>query len=146
MTRTDGAPLIAAATSSYPGLPGRDARPQLVGVLAEVVGFFTGSLGYTRELPAIGDNPPSDDLRKALDAWFGSARRETGDWVVVYYTGHADVVGDDSLYLLTTDFERGQYVGTAFNLQQFGDLVLAELRRGERRRVHNLLMLDVAAL
>ena len=60
--------LIAAATTAYPNLPERDARPQLANVLAEVVRLFTHTIGgYQRELEGIGENPGADLLRRELD-------------------------------------------------------------------------------
>jgi hypothetical protein len=134
--------LIAAATAEYPNLPARDARPQLVGVLAAVVDLFTSTLGgYERALETIAENPPADVLRKSLDRWFAAPERDPSDWIVFYYTGHAELVGADSLYLLTTDFEPGQYAGTAFSLRQLADVVLAARGDGGRRGVRNLLLI-----
>jgi WD40 repeat protein len=134
--------LIAAATSAYPNLPPHDARPQLVGVLAAVVDLFTATLGgYERALETIAENPPADVLRKSLDRWFAAPERDPSDWIVLYYTGHAELVGADSLYLLTTDFEPGQYAGTAFSLRQLADIVLARRGDGGRRGVRNLLVI-----
>jgi len=111
--------LIAVATSKYSHLRPEDERPQLDGVLTSVVELFTKTLQkYQLELPAIATNPTSGDLRRELDRWFGDSTRDPSDWIVVYYTGHAEVVGSDSLYLLTSDFEPGQYVGTAFSLRE----------------------------
>ena len=69
------------------------------------------------------------------------ADRDPSDWVVLYYTGHAEVVGTDSLYLLTTDFVPFQYVGTAFDLRQIADMLLARLDDKRARRVRNLLVI-----
>lgn len=134
--------LIAAATSKYSHLKPEDERPQLVAVLASIVDLFTEKLQkYHRELTTIASNPTAEDLRKTLDQWFGDSSRDPSDWIVVYYTGHAEIVGTDSLYLLTSDFQPGQYVGTAFSLQQFADLILAERSDGSPRRVQNLLVI-----
>jgi WD40 repeat protein len=134
--------LIAAATSKYSHLKPEDERPQLVEVLTSVVDLFTATLRrYQRELTEIANNPTAEDLRKELDLWFGDPLRDPSDWIVVYYTGHAEVVGADSLYLLTSDFQPSQYVGTAFSLQQFADLILTERRGGGPRRIRNLLLI-----
>ena len=134
--------LIAAATTAYPNLPERDARPQLANVLAEVVRLFTHTIGgYQRELEGIGENPGADLLRRELDAWFAADERDPSDWVVLYYTGHAEVVEPDALYLLTTDFKPFLYPSTAFSLQQLGDIILAPRGRGQTRRVRNLLVI-----
>jgi WD40 repeat protein len=134
--------LIAAATSKYSHLKPEDERPQLVEVLTSVVDLFTVTLRrYKRELTGIANNPTAEDLRKELDLWFGDPQRDPSDWIVVYYTGHAVVVGADSLYLLTSDFQPNQYVGTAFSLQQFADFILAERSDGSPRRIQNLLLI-----
>jgi WD40 repeat protein len=129
--------LIAAATSTYLNLKPADERPQLPQVLASVVNLFTKTLGcYTRELEAVAENSSADILRKSLNQWFAAAERDPSDWIVLYYTGHAEVVGRDSLYLLTTDFQPpDHYVGTAFDLKQISDLVLT------LPRVRNLLLI-----
>ncbi|MBV8146046.1 MAG: hypothetical protein JO184_13670 [Gammaproteobacteria bacterium] len=113
--------LIAIATSHYPNLPESDQRPQLSAVLASVVDMFTRRIGcYRHVLDEVSDNPPADALRKALDRWFAADERNQSDWVVLYYTGHAQIAGDETLYLLTSDFVPGQYVGTAFRLGRPG--------------------------
>ena len=134
--------LIAAATSSYPHMKPGDQRPQLDAVLASVVKLFTETLGsYRRELEAIAVNPPSDLLRKNLGKWFSAEDRDPADWVVFYYTGHADVVGSDSLYLLTSDFEPGDLIGTAFPMGLLADAVMGSRRNGRPQRVRNLLVI-----
>jgi WD40 repeat protein len=134
--------LIAIATSKYPNLKPDDGRPQLAQVLASVVDLFTSTLGrYQRELPGIAENPPSNVLRSDLDDWFGDSTRDATDWVVVYYTGHAEVVGNEFLYLLTSDFKPNKFVASAFSLGQFAELVLAGREDGSPRPVRNLLLI-----
>lgn len=119
-----------------------DQRPQLDAVLAAVVKLFTETLGcYQRELDAIAVNPPTDLLRRSLGKWFGAEDRDPADWVVFYYTGHAELVGSDSLYLLTSDFEPGDLVGTAFPIGLLADAVMGSRRDGHAQRVRNLLVI-----
>ncbi len=121
--------LIASATWKYKD--SKDDRPILSEVLKDVVHLFTKKLGvYTRELLVIGENPKASDLRAYLDQWFADPRRDPEDWIVFYYTGHAEIVGADSLYLLTTDFVNGLHVSTAFNFMSFADIVLAPSAHG----------------
>ena len=132
--------LIASATWKYKD--SKDDRPILSEVLKDVVHLFTKKLGvYTRELLVIGENPKASDLRAYLDQWFADPRRDPEDWIVFYYTGHAEIVGADSLYLLTTDFVNGLHVSTAFNFMSFADIVLAPSAHGRTRRVRNLLVI-----
>lgn len=134
--------LIATATSKYEHLSHQDNRPQLSRVLASIENLFTRKLKcYERVLDDIAENPPSGILRTHLDQWFASTERDPADWVVIYYTGHADVVGADALYLLTTDFMPNHHVSTAFSLQQFADLVLANRADGTPRQVQNMLLI-----
>lgn len=134
--------LIAVATSSYPNLEPSAARPQLTAVLENVVNLFTKTIGgYRRELESISENPSSDSLRKGLDDWFSDPARDSSDRVVFYYTGHAQLVGSDSLYLLTTDFKPHRYVGTAFDFRQLADLLTANSEERKLRRVRNLLVI-----
>jgi WD40 repeat protein len=131
--------LIAAATWKYLQ-PGID-RPVLEQILADVVALFTSNLGcYTRELSEIGANPKAAELTTALDHWFADPSRDADDWVVFYYTGHAEVVGTDALYLLTTDFN-GLHASSAFDFRKFADFLLAPDAQGNRRRIRNLLIL-----
>ena len=134
--------LIAAATCNYKNLKPGDQRPQLSSVLASMVKLFTETLGsYQRELDAIAENPPSDVLRRTLGKWFSSAERDPADWVVFYYTGHADLVGSDSLYLLTSDFEPGDPTGTAYPIALLADAAMGLRRTGRPARVRNLLVI-----
>jgi WD40 repeat protein len=133
--------LIAIATSKNPGLSELEQRPQLSDVLADVVSLFTQTLGgYRRELLDVSENASADELRKRLDSWFAAETRDPSDWVVVYYTGHAKVVGD-SLFLLTSNFEPELYAGTAFNFDDLVPIVGAPRGFRKPRRVRNLLVI-----
>ena len=132
--------LIASATWHYKDP--QDDRPILSEILKDVVDLFTNKLGvYTRELQEVGENPKASDLLAYLDQWFADPRRDPDDWIVFYYTGHAEIVGADSLYLLTTDFVDGRHASTAFNFTNFADIVLAPSAQGRTRRVRNLLVI-----
>src|SRR5450755_510792 len=134
--------LIAAGTSKYDNLGEMDQRPQLIEAVSSVVGLFTKTLKhYERQLEAIARNPPAGKLRKSLDRWFAAQDRDPSDWVVLYYTGHGEVVGSDSLYLLTSDFEPNLYAGTAFALRDLADMVLAKRSEMVTRQVKNLLVI-----
>lgn len=132
--------LIASSTSKY--IEERDNRPALPKVVEDIVQLFTKSLGvYERQLDVIGENPTSAALTTQLDQWFGDPLRDPEDWVVFYYTGHAEIVGADSLFLLTSDFHDNFYTSTAFDFQKLASVLLTPGRGGRPRRVKNLLII-----
>ena len=132
--------LIASATFDYPNLPASDNRQQLMEVLDSVVDLFTNTLHYKRELEAISNNPPKQIFGEKLEEWFASPDRDPADWVVFYYTGHAEVPTENSLYLITTDFRPPLY-STAFSLDQLAIYVRAPRAPGVPRRTKNLLVI-----
>src|SRR6476469_3716815 len=116
--------LLAFATSKYDETKyGKEfQRPVLSEVLTSVVNLFTKKLKrYKRELEEIGENPSKSDLENTLNDWSSSEQRDSGDWVVLYYTGHATVIGNDSLYLLTHDSVPGRTSITGFSLRGLAD-------------------------
>ena len=91
--------LLAFATSEYDSSEFAE-RNVLSEVLTSIVDLFTNKLKiYQRELADIGENPNKTDLENRLEDWIASGKSDSSDWVVLYYTGHATVVGNDSLYL-----------------------------------------------
>lgn len=133
--------LIAAGTAKYDHLDEDQQRPQIDGVVAAVARLFTGQLGYERVLPEIGQDPTSSTLRTSLDDWFASPERDPDDWVVFYYTGHGELAGTNTLYLLTRDYRQGRLAGTAFPVSQLGDMLVSMDAAGENRRVTRFLLL-----
>jgi WD40 repeat protein len=134
--------LIASGTARYDHLPEDMQRPQLKGVVEDVIRLFTGALGYERVLEEIGADPTSVELVGHLDKWFASADRERSEWVVFYYTGHGDLDGD-SLVLLTRDSEDGLAASTGVSAEKLGQILMTRAAAGERRRIKNcLLILD----
>ncbi len=134
--------LIAIATSRYENLGDEDQRPQLIQVCERVVDLFVSKLGrYRRKLVSLSDSPTADQMRRELDEWFALPEHDESEWIVFYYTGHAEVAGSGSLFLLTTDFKPPSYVGTAFEAKQLADIVLAAGLSGTRRGIENVLFI-----
>ena len=131
--------LIAAGTGKYDHLPSDLQRPTLKTVVDSIATLFTEKLGYERVLLDVSTDPTSDEFRIRLDDWFGSNERNNSDWVVLYYTGHGELVGTDSLYLLTKDYVNGRLVGTAFSINQLGEMLIGTDAGGETRRVRRFL-------
>src|SRR5215472_10510185 len=123
--------LIAIATSRYDHLGPADQRRPLEAVLISVVDLFTRRLGvYQHELSDIALNPRHDVMAARLDDWFGSEERDPSDWVVLYYTGHAEVTLDDSLYLLTTEFRESRHLTSAFNFNTLVTMIAGRTPTG----------------
>lgn len=136
--------LLAFATSQYDETkyPKEFQRPVLSEVLTSVVNLFTTKLKrYQRELEEIGENPSKSDLENKLNDWSRSEQRDAGDWVVLYYTGHATVVGNDSLYLLTYDSVPGSIAITAFSLRGLADMLLEQSSPGRPRQMGRMLII-----
>jgi len=134
--------LIAIGTSKYEHLGAAEQRPQLEAVVNRIASLFTDTLKvYRRELGEVALNPGAAKLREALDGWFAAEDRDPADWVVLYYTGHAEVVREHSLYLLTSDFRPPQHVATAFSFDQLADMIGGDLGPGRPRQVANLLLI-----
>jgi WD40 repeat protein/energy-coupling factor transporter ATP-binding protein EcfA2 len=96
---------------------------------------------YDLALENISSNPSSGELLTELDDWLGDAQRSKDDWVVIYYTGHGEIVGAESLYLLTRNYKSGKHVATAFPFRQLGDMVAGRTASGENRRTRRVLFI-----
>ncbi|MFI0960636.1 caspase family protein [Streptomyces sp. NPDC021080] len=127
--------LIATAVSRYPKCLDWD-RPGLVQAREQVIELFTGQLGYRHE-SALGLDPTVQQLREHLRAFCTSAERREDDLVVVYLSGHGEVLEDGSEHvLLMSDTDPAD---VAFTSLPTADLV--RVIRGTRVR-RLLLILD----
>ncbi|MER5387270.1 caspase family protein [Streptomyces sp. NPDC002688] len=127
--------LIAAAVSRYPKCPDWD-RPGLVRAREQVIDLFTQQLGYRHE-SALGLDPTMQQLREHLWAFCTSAERREDDLVVVYLSGHGEVLEDGGEHvLLLSDTDPAD---VAFTSLPTADLV--RVIRGSRIR-RLLLILD----
>jgi WD40 repeat protein len=134
--------LISTGTGAYDNLPPDQQRLNLEQVVQDLTQLFTHDLGYNRVLEKeIGFNPTSETLKETLDEWFGSSDRKNEDWVVLYYTGHGELAGASTLYLLTRNFKIGRHASTAFPLNILGDMFTSTDEVGENRRVKNFLLI-----
>ena len=136
--------LLAFATSEYNnGAYSKDfQRPVLSQVLTSIVDLFTNKLKtYRHDLADIAKNPSKADLSTRLNGWFADQQRDSSDWVVLYYTGHATVVGADSLYLLTRDTDPDTLPISAFSVKQLPDMILYERHPGRPRRPGRMLII-----
>ncbi|MCC5612359.1 caspase family protein, partial [Nostoc sp. CHAB 5834] len=133
--------LISACTSKYDHLEQDQQRPLLYHVVSAINQLFTQKLGYKQELDELNGNPTANDLRVKLDKWFASDERQVDDWVVLYYTGHGELIGSDALYFLTREFESGFITSTAFPVSQLGEMIISPKANGENRLVRRLLLI-----
>ena len=136
--------LLAFATSEYNTKAySKDfQRPILSEVLTSIVDLFTNKLKiYSRDLADIAENPSKQVLSSKLDRWFGDGQRDSSDWVVLYYTGHAKVVPPDSLFLLTCDSDPEFLSSTAFSLKDLPPMILQERQPGRPRRPGRMLII-----
>jgi formylglycine-generating enzyme required for sulfatase activity len=88
--------------------------------LARMRDVFENGLGYT-SIP-IPPEPTAEELRKALDQWFGHPERSAEDTVVLYYSGHG-YFERDTTYLCTRGF-RASATASAFQSRELAELVL----------------------
>ncbi|MCX4993458.1 WD40 repeat domain-containing protein [Streptomyces sp. NBC_00568] len=127
--------LIATAVSRYPKCADWD-RPGLVRAREQVVELFTQQLGYRHE-SALGLDPTVQQLREHLRAFCTSAERREDDLVVIYVSGHGEVLEDGGEHvLLMSDTDP---VDVPFTSLPTADLV--RVIRGTRVR-RLLLILD----
>jgi hypothetical protein len=132
--------LIAVGTAHYDNLPADLQRPQLKQVVDSVAALFTNKLGYERALEEISTDPTSTQLSSRLDQWAASSQRDGSDWIVFYYTGHSELIGD-SLFLLTKDSEVSVLQSTAVNVETLTDILIARNASGENRKVKRCLFI-----
>lgn len=133
--------LIAAGTAQYDYLPQHEQRPQLTAVVAKIKAAFSKDMQYELALENISDNPSSDQLRDELDDWLGDPQRGNDDWVVIYYTGHGEILDSGSLYLWTSNYKSGKHTSTAFLFSQLADMVAGRTASGENRRTKRILFI-----
>jgi WD40 repeat protein len=127
--------LIATAVSRYPKFPQWD-RPGLVEARERIIELFTGKLGY-RHQTALGLDPTKTQLTDQLRAFCTSPERREDDLVVVYLSGHGEVLEDGGEHvLLMADADPADVTYTALAT---ADLVRV-LRGTKIRRL--LLILD----
>jgi WD40 repeat protein len=127
--------LIATAVSRYPKCSAWD-RPGLVQAREEIVELFTEKLGYTHHT-ALGLDSTRLQLTDQLRAFCTSDERREDDLVVVYLSGHGEVLEDGNEHvLLMADTDPADVTYTALPT---ADLV--RVLRGTRIR-RLLLILD----
>lgn len=131
--------IIATGTANFDNHPELNING-LGDIVDKIAGLFTSELGYHRALQSISSNPSAGQLVTELDQWFGSDERDCSDWVVFYYTGHGELVGD-SLYLLTRDYKAGFITSTAFSLERLGDMLVSRNANEEGRSVKRCLVI-----
>jgi len=132
--------LISVGTSKYDYLPEDQQRPKLNDVVSSISKTFTKKLGYSEDLKELRKNPTSIQLRNKLDQWLSSKERNCSDWIVLYYTGHGELV-DDNLFLLTRDYKSGLHSSTAFQVDQLGKMIAGRDSSGEYRRTRRFLLI-----
>src|SRR5262249_32166721 len=99
--------LIAAGTANYDYLPEDLQLPSVVSDIARIVLWFK-SHGYQPVLPKLAQNPTSADLRREIGDWFSDKTRTPSDRVVIYYSGHGEVLDSDGHYLCARDVRYGE--------------------------------------
>ncbi|MDX3067610.1 caspase family protein, partial [Streptomyces sp. ND04-05B] len=90
--------LIAAAVAHYPKHADWD-RPALVEAREQVIELFTHALGY-RHHTALGLDPTRTQLTDQLRAFCMSDDRREDDLVVIYLSGHGEVLEDGHEHVL----------------------------------------------
>ncbi|MFE2219823.1 caspase family protein, partial [Streptomyces canus] len=144
MSASDGRPrdgegprryLIATAVARYPKCADWD-RPGLVEAREQIIELFTQQLGY-HHYTTLGLDPTRSQLTEQLRAFCTSADRREDDLVVLYLSGHGEVLEDGYEHvLLLADTDPADVSWTSLPT---ADLVRA-LRGTKVRRL--LLILD----
>jgi WD40 repeat protein len=114
--------LIAAGTSHYKNLGADCELPAVKDDIRRIVELFTARLGYQRVLPELENDPTTEQLRSALSRWFVDRDREATDIVVLYFAGHG-ASGTAQHYLLASDSEEKNFVGTALPTRELASLL-----------------------
>jgi len=133
--------IISICTSTYQHQGRQEELPVLKTTRQELQRLFTGQLGYEGGLEEISENPTAQVMNMGLSRWFHAAERNTDDLVVIYYTGHGEIGGSaDRFFLLTTDFEYPHYTGSAFPLDELGDMIFTD-HTGHGGHIRQLLLI-----
>jgi WD40 repeat protein len=101
--------VIVTGTTSY-----RDPAYTLNGLHKAIVAvrrIFEGTFGYT-VVPDVGPDLTAEQLRDRLREFFHSPDRRDGDIVVIYYTGHGELVASDEYLLIFPETDPGDPAGT----------------------------------
>jgi hypothetical protein len=120
--------------------PGR--LPRVETDIEKVVKLFTSETqGYERVLAEIPLGSSALTIKHALSGWFSSSDRKASDYVIVYYAGHGDEVGNfGSHYLFTADSNMQNLSSSAI---ETSELVKYFFEGAGNRSANILLILDV---
>jgi len=98
--------LLTAAMTRYDHCAEWD-REELRADVARIVGLFCGDFlpeaGRYTHADVLGESPTSVELRDRLRGFCLSADRHPDDYVVVYLTGHGEILEDGDFVVLTRD-------------------------------------------
>ncbi|MET9770336.1 caspase family protein [Streptomyces sp. NPDC006415] len=97
-TRQSRRYLIATAVAHYPKCAAWD-RPSLVEAREQIIALFTQELGYHHHT-TLGLDPTRTQLTDRLRAFCRSDDRREDDLVVIYLSGHGEVVEDGHQHVL----------------------------------------------
>jgi WD40 repeat protein len=101
--------FIGTGTTRYAQGAGFEDRPGLAAEIDRMAGLFTETLGY-RAVPRFGPNLRAGELKARLGQFLTDAARTDQDFLVFYYTGHAEFDGGDFVLPFpetTSDLARG---------------------------------------
>jgi WD40 repeat protein len=132
--------LLTCAVTNYKHNPDWD-REELRKDVARMVALFCGDFlpdecRYTHA-DVLGESPTSVELRDRLRHFCMSDDRHPDDYVVVYLTGHGEILDDGSYVLLTNDTSPSDLLNRTVPA---GDIVKMVLANTHVRRL--LLLLD----
>jgi WD40 repeat protein len=126
--------FIAIGVARNRNLPEEYMLPSVTDDVARLGGLFCDRFGYERGLTDLWDSPTSVEVRGRLSEWLTSPHRRPTDIVVIYYSGHGIVHGG-RYYLLTSDSDLGNPLGTAFAIEDLAHMV------GRGLPIQNLLVI-----
>ena len=130
--------LIAVGNWKYKHEPKLNI-PIVEDSVRKIADYFTGKLRYRRELGKISANPTSNRLLNTLDDWFVDSRRDSTDWIVLYYNGHGKLEPNGELYLLTSNYKNDRTPSTAFPVNTLSTMLATRNAAGQSRRAERVL-------
>ncbi len=132
--------LLTCAMTRYDHCAEWD-REELHADVARMVGLFCGDFlpeaGRYSHADVLGESPTSVELRDRLRDFFLSTDRHPDDYVVVYLTGHGEILDDGDFVVLTRDTHPSDLLNRTVPA---GDIVKMALANTRVRRL--LLLLD----
>lgn len=94
--------LIATGTQTYANLGEEFTLASVPLEIDRIASTLAARLDYTSVLESVREDPSNRDLLDGLHDWFSSPERQGDETIILYCTGHGEVLGE-TFYLLTSN-------------------------------------------